>query len=52
MNEEMQELFRDEGVSPAGGCVPLVIQMPVFFAFFPLLANSVELWSRRGSDGS
>ena len=45
MNEEMQELFKAEGVNPAGGCLPLLLQMPVFFAFFALLSNSVELWN-------
>jgi YidC/Oxa1 family membrane protein insertase len=45
MNEEMQELFKSEGVNPAGGCLPLLLQMPVFFAFFSLLRNSVELWN-------
>jgi YidC/Oxa1 family membrane protein insertase len=45
MNEEMQELFKTEGVNPAGGCLPLLLQMPVFFAFFSLLRNSVELWN-------
>jgi YidC/Oxa1 family membrane protein insertase len=45
MNEEMQELFKTEGVNPAGGCLPLLLQMPVFFAFFALLRNSVELWN-------
>jgi YidC/Oxa1 family membrane protein insertase len=45
MNEEMQELFKTEGVNPAGGCLPMLLQMPVFFAFFSLLRNSVELWN-------
>jgi YidC/Oxa1 family membrane protein insertase len=45
MNEEMQELFKEEGVNPAGGCLPLLLQMPVFVAFFSLLRNSVELWN-------
>ena len=46
MNEEMQQLFRDEGVSPAGGCLPIVMQMPIFFGFYQLLANAVELWQQ------
>ena len=44
MNEEMQGLFRAEGVNPAAGCLPLLLQMPVFFALFSLLRNTVELW--------
>jgi YidC/Oxa1 family membrane protein insertase len=51
MNEEMQELFKAEGVNPAGGCLPLLLQMPVFFAFFALLRNSVELWNATWIDG-
>jgi YidC/Oxa1 family membrane protein insertase len=46
MNEEMQQLFRDEGVSPAGGCLPILLQMPIFFGFYQLLANAVELWNQ------
>lgn len=44
MNEEIQELFRREGVNPAGGCLPLVLQFPVFLAFYYLLRGAVELW--------
>lgn len=43
MNEEMLTLYRKEGVNPAGGCVPMLIQIPVFFAFFRLLQSAVEL---------
>jgi YidC/Oxa1 family membrane protein insertase len=43
MNEEMQELFRSEGASPTGGCLPLLLQIPFFFAFFRLLLTAVEL---------
>ncbi len=43
MNEEMMTLYRKEGVNPAGGCVPMLIQIPVFFAFFRLLQSAVEL---------
>jgi YidC/Oxa1 family membrane protein insertase len=46
MNEEMQQLFREEGVSPAGGCLPILAQMPIFFGFYGLLANAVELWNQ------
>ena len=44
MNEEMQELFRSEGVNPAAGCLPMVIQLPVFLSFYYLLRGAVELW--------
>jgi YidC/Oxa1 family membrane protein insertase len=45
MNEEMQGLFREEGVSPLGGCLPIVLQMPIFFGFYQLLSNAFELWN-------
>jgi YidC/Oxa1 family membrane protein insertase len=43
MNEELQALYKQEGVNPAGGCVPMLLQLPVFFAFFRLLPSAVEL---------
>jgi len=43
MNEEMQELFKQEGASPTGGCWPMLLQIPVFFAFFKLILAAVEL---------
>ena len=44
MNEEIMGLYRAEGVNPAGGCLPLLIQLPIFFAFYSLLSSAVELW--------
>ena len=43
MNEEIQELFRSEGANPYGGCFPILIQIPVFFALFAMLRSAVEL---------
>ncbi len=43
MNEELLGLYKKEGVNPAAGCFPLIIQIPVFFAFFRLLQSAVEL---------
>ena len=43
MNEEMQALFKEKGASPTGGCWPMLLQIPVFFAFFKLLLAAVEL---------
>ncbi len=43
MNAEIGELYKREGVNPAGGCLPLVIQMPFLFAFYTMLQNSIEL---------
>lgn len=47
MNEEVMAVYRGAGVNPAAGCLPILLQMPVFFAFYRLLTNSVEL---RGAD--
>lgn len=43
MNEEIMALYKKEGVNPAGGCLPLVLQLPVFIAFYNILPASVEL---------
>lgn len=43
MNEEMMALFKREGVNPAGGCLPMLLQMPFFFAFYFILREAVEL---------
>lgn len=42
-NEEMMALYKKEGVNPASGCLPMLLQMPVFFAFYNVLARAVEL---------
>lgn len=44
MNEEIMGLYRTEGVNPAGGCLPILVQLPIFFAFYQLLSTTVELW--------
>lgn len=43
MNEEMMALYKAEGVNPAGGCFPMLLQMPVLFAFYYILRAAVEL---------
>jgi len=43
MNEEVMGLYKSEGVNPAGGCLPLLMQMPVLFAFYRLLSAAIEL---------
>jgi YidC/Oxa1 family membrane protein insertase len=43
MNAELAELYKREGANPAGGCLPLVIQMPFLFAFYSMLGNAIEL---------
>ena len=43
MNMRMMELYRVEKVSPLGGCLPILLQIPVFFALYSALDSSVEL---------
>lgn len=42
-SQEMMKLYKTEQVNPFGGCLPLLIQMPVFLAFYYVLMESVEL---------
>ncbi len=43
MNKEMMSLYKTYKVNPMGGCLPMVIQIPVFFALYRILGNSIEL---------
>ncbi len=43
MNREMMELYKRYKVNPFGGCLPILIQIPVFFALYKALLNSIEL---------
>jgi YidC/Oxa1 family membrane protein insertase len=43
MNAEMMALYKTEGVNMYGGCLPLLLQMPLFFAYYRVLLNAVEL---------
>ena len=43
MNSKMMELYRAEGVNPFGGCLPILLQIPVFFALYATLDSAVEL---------
>jgi len=43
LNKAMMDLYKKEGFNPLAGCWPLLVQMPVFFALYWVLAQSVEL---------
>lgn len=43
MNEAMMELYRKEKINPLGGCLPILVQIPVFIALYWVLLESVEL---------
>lgn len=43
MNQETMALYKKYGVNPFSGCLPLLIQMPIFFALYQVLVNTIEL---------
>jgi YidC/Oxa1 family membrane protein insertase len=43
MNEEISALYKKEGVNPAGGCLPMLIQMPFLFAYYRMLGAAIDL---------
>ncbi len=43
MNQEMADLYKKAGVNPLGGCLPLLLQMPIFIALYGLLSSHFEL---------
>jgi YidC/Oxa1 family membrane protein insertase len=44
LNLATMELYKKHGVNPLGGCLPILIQMPVYIALYSMLGNSVELY--------
>jgi YidC/Oxa1 family membrane protein insertase len=42
-NEEVMGLYKKHGVNPMGGCLPMLLQMPFFFAFYKVFTVSVEM---------
>ncbi|MDX1807907.1 MAG: membrane protein insertase YidC [Sulfurospirillaceae bacterium] len=43
LNAHMMELYKKHGANPMGGCLPMILQIPVFFAIYRVLQNAVEL---------
>ena len=43
MNKRIMEFMREHKINPLGGCLPILIQIPVFFGFFTMLRSAVEL---------
>ena len=43
LNKEMMQLYKTYKVNPAGGCLPIVVQIPVFIGLYQALLNSIEL---------
>ncbi len=52
LNEEMMKLYREKGVSPTGGCLPMFLQMPAFIVLYDVirgLANTVKAGTKLGT---
>jgi YidC/Oxa1 family membrane protein insertase len=43
MNQEIMKLYKDEKVNPFGGCLPLLLQMPLFYGLFVVFRSTIEL---------
>jgi YidC/Oxa1 family membrane protein insertase len=43
MNQEVMKLYKQYGINPVGGCLPMMIQIPIFFGLFTMLRQAVEL---------
>lgn len=41
--EELMRLYREQKINPVGGCLPLLLQIPIFFALYSALSNAIEL---------
>jgi YidC/Oxa1 family membrane protein insertase len=47
MNQEVMKLYKEHGVNPAGSCLPMLIQIPIFFGLFSMLGQAAELRNAR-----
>jgi|GEM_PF-925180 len=43
--QAIMAMYKEKGVNPLGGCLPMLLQMPFFFALYSALLNSVDLWN-------
>jgi YidC/Oxa1 family membrane protein insertase len=43
MNQEVMKLYKEYGINPVGGCLPMLIQIPIFFGLYKMLSQAVEL---------
>ena len=43
LNTAMMKLYKDEGINPMGGCLPLLLQMPILYALFGVFRSTIEL---------
>jgi YidC/Oxa1 family membrane protein insertase len=47
LQQEQMKLFREKGVNPLGGCLPMLLQMPVWFALYRMLWTDVDLYQQK-----
>src|SRR5437016_5764312 len=47
MNQEVMKLYKQYGINPVGGCLPMAIQIPIFFGLYQMLAQAVEMRNAR-----
>lgn len=43
MNQEIMELYKKHGVNPLGGCLPMLVQLPIIYAFYEVLESSIAM---------
>ncbi len=43
MNQEVMKMYKEHGVNPVGGCLPMLLQIPIFFGLLSMLGQAVEL---------
>ena len=43
LSRETMKLYKEEGVNPLGGCLPMLLQMPIFFALYSVFSSTIEL---------
>ncbi|HIC70006.1 MAG TPA: membrane protein insertase YidC, partial [Candidatus Latescibacteria bacterium] len=43
LSRETMKLYKEEGVNPLGGCLPMVLQMPIFIAMYQTFSSTIEL---------
>lgn len=43
-NQKIMEVYKEQKINPIGGCLPMLLQMPVFFALYQVLGQSIELY--------
>jgi YidC/Oxa1 family membrane protein insertase len=44
LNQEVMNLYKQHGINPLGGCLPMLLQMPIYLAFYSMLSNAVEIY--------